>query len=152
METSALFAFLHHLCAFALVAALGIEFVLMRSELTLANARLLQRTDIVFGIAAGLIFVIGLLRVFYFEKGADYYFSNASFIAKLSLFVIVSLVSIVPTLEFLSWRKATAEGRVPTIEPKRVALMRRLIHIEMAGLVLIILCAVLMVRGIGSFN
>ena len=35
----AFFAFLHHLAAFALVAALAVEFVLIKSELSLANAR-----------------------------------------------------------------------------------------------------------------
>ncbi len=149
MTTSAIFAFLHHISAFTLVAALAIEFVLIRGELTLANARLLQRTDIVFGIAAGVLLVVGLLRIFYFEKGADYYFSSATFIAKLSLFVILGLLSIVPTIEFLSWRKATAEGRVPTVALAKLASVRRIIHIELAGVVVIILCAALMARGIG---
>src|SRR6202012_947779 len=65
---STLFAFLHHLCAFTLVSALAIEFTLIRQELTLASARRLQVTDLVLGVAAGALFVIGLLRVFFFEK------------------------------------------------------------------------------------
>src|SRR5579863_3305177 len=67
---STLFAFLHHLCAFTLVAALAIEFTLIKQELTLASARRLQVTDLVLGIAAGTLFVIGLSRVFFFEKGS----------------------------------------------------------------------------------
>ena len=39
---STLFAFLHHLCAFTLVAAVAIEFTLIRGELTLSSARRLQ--------------------------------------------------------------------------------------------------------------
>jgi putative membrane protein len=89
------------------------------------------------------------LRVFYFEKGAGYYFSNHAFLTKFGLFVIVGLLSIVPTLEFLKWGKATRAGRVPEVEPKRLAVIRRLIHIEIAGIALIILCAALMARGIG---
>ena len=50
---STLFAFLHHLCAFTLVAALAVEFTLIRQELTLASARRLQTTDLVLGISAG---------------------------------------------------------------------------------------------------
>ena len=64
-----LFAFLHHLCAFTPVSALAIEFTLIRQELTLASARRLQVTDLVLGIAAGALLVIGLLRVFFFGKG-----------------------------------------------------------------------------------
>jgi hypothetical protein len=66
---STLFAFLHHLCAFTLVSAVAIEFALIRGELTLSSARRLQVTDLVFGIAAGALLVIGLLRVFFFRKG-----------------------------------------------------------------------------------
>ena len=40
---STLFAFLHHLCAFTLVSAVAIEFMLIKQELTLASARRLQR-------------------------------------------------------------------------------------------------------------
>jgi putative membrane protein len=69
---STLFAFLHHICAFTLVSAVAIEFVLIRSELTVASARRLQVTDLVLGVAAGALLVIGLLRVFFFEKGAEY--------------------------------------------------------------------------------
>ena len=79
---STLFAFLHHLCAFTLVAAVAIEFTLIRQELTLASARRLQVTDIVLGIAAGALLVIGLLRVFFFEKGANYYWHSHAFLTE----------------------------------------------------------------------
>jgi len=66
---SAFFAFLHHLAAFALVAALAVEFVLIRDTLTVASARKIVRVDMVFGLSSGVVLVVGLLRVFYFEKG-----------------------------------------------------------------------------------
>ena len=100
-----LFAFLHHLCAFTLVAAVAIEFTLIRQELTLSSARRLQVTDIVLGIAAGALLVIGLLRVFFFEKGAAYYWHSHAFLTKFALFIIIGLLSIIPTMEFLSWRE-----------------------------------------------
>src|SRR5882757_1719070 len=112
---STLFAFLHHLCAFTLVAAVAIEFSLIRGELTLASARRLQVTDIVLGIAAAAILIIGLLRVFYFEKGAEYYFHSHAFMTKFSVFIAIGLLSIVPTVEFLSWGGALKAGQVPAI-------------------------------------
>jgi putative membrane protein len=117
--------------------------------LTLANAKLLQRADIVFGVSATLLLVIGLLRVFYFEKGAEYYFANHSFLTKLGLFVVVAALSVLPTVEFLKWRKATTAGQIPAVAPQRLALLRRLIHMEIAGVLLIIACAAMMARGIG---
>jgi putative membrane protein len=70
-----LFAFLHHLTAFTLVACVAVEFMLLRQELTPATARRLIATDAVLGISATALLIVGLLRVFYFEKGATYYFS-----------------------------------------------------------------------------
>jgi uncharacterized membrane protein len=58
---SALFAFLHHLAAFALVSALVVEFVLIRGELSLATARRIRLYDAVYGASAGIVLVIGLL-------------------------------------------------------------------------------------------
>ena len=111
MTMPALFAFLHHVAAFALVAALAVEFVLVRDEITLQAARRLLLADLVLGASAGSILVVGLLRVFFFEKGPDHYFHSAPFIAKLSLFAIVGLLSIYPTVEFLSWSKSLKRDR-----------------------------------------
>jgi putative membrane protein len=124
------FAFLHHLAAFTLVAALAVEFILIRGELNLGTARKLQRIDMVFGLSSGVVLVVGLLRVFYFEKGASYYFHSVPFIAKLSLFAIVGLLS----------------------TDRKIASIRSVIHWELAGVVLIILFAVLMAKGVGYFG
>lgn len=144
---STLFAFLHHLCAFTLVSAVAIEFTLIRQELTLASARRLQVTDLVLGIAAGALLVIGLLRVFFFEEGADYYFHSHAFLTKFSLFVVVGLLSIIPTVEFLSWRRALTAGRVPTISAKKLRLVTGIIHGELFAIVIILLCAAIVARG-----
>ena len=66
------------------------------------KSRKLQRIDALFGASAGVLLVVGVLRVFYFEKGAAYYFHSAPFIAKLVLFVAVGLLSIYPTVTFRS--------------------------------------------------
>ena len=137
-----LFAFLHHLAAFTLVAALVVEMVLMRGELSPTAVRKLARWDMIYGLSAGALLVIGLLRVFYFEKGASYYFHNAAFLTKLSLFLVIGLLSIYPTLKVASWKKQAPD-------PAGVAAVRRVIHIELAGIVVILLCAALMADGIG---
>ena len=144
---STLFAFLHHLCAFTLVSAVAIEFVLIRQELTLASARRLQVTDMVLGIAAGALLFVGLVRVFFLEKGPDYYWHSHAFLTKFSLFVVIALVSIIPTMEFLSWRKAIGAGQVPVIDAKKRKLVAAVIHGELLGIVIILLCAAIMARG-----
>jgi putative membrane protein len=148
---AAFFAFLHHIAAFALVSAISAEFLLIREELTLRGARKILFADMVVGIAAATVLVAGLLRVFFFEKGADYYAHNAFFIAKVSLFIVVALLSIYPTREFLSWRKSLNEGRLPAVAADKLQSIRGIIHLELAGIALILLCAALMAKGIGSF-
>ena len=146
---NSLFAFLHHIAAFALVAALVVEFVLIRDELSAKSARKILVADLALGVSATVILVVGLLRVFYFEKGASYYFQNTSFIAKLTLFVLVALLSAYPTIQFLSWRGAVKRQQPPNVSPQKLRAIRAVIHWELAGVVFIILFAVLMARGIG---
>lgn len=140
-------AFLHHLAAFALVAAVAIEFVLLRGELTLSSARRLQAVDLVLGISAGVLLLVGLARVFWFEKGAAYYFHNHAFLTKFALFIVIGLLSIVPTLEFLSWRKAVKAGTVPAVAAGKLKRVRMIVHIELAAIVIILLCAAIMAKG-----
>ena len=142
-----LFAFLHHLCAFTLVGALAVEFALIRQELTLSSARRLQVTDLVLGIAAGLLLAIGLSRVFLFEKGPAYYWHSHAFLLKFGLFILLAFVSIIPTMEFLSWRGAIRAGQVPVIEARRLRRVTGVIHAELAAIVVILLCAAIMARG-----
>jgi putative membrane protein len=142
-----LFAFLHHLCAFTLVAAVAIEFTLIRAELTVSSARRLQVTDLVLGVAAGALLLIGLFRVFLFEKGASYYFHSHAFLTKFALFIVVGLLSIIPTMEFLSWGEALTAGQVPAISARKLKLVTAVIHGELLAIVIILLCAAIMARG-----
>jgi putative membrane protein len=73
---AAIFAFLHHLAAFTLFAAVVVELISIRGELTLGDARRLQVADMVLGISAGVLLIVGLIRVFHYEKGSAYYFHN----------------------------------------------------------------------------
>jgi len=150
--TSALLAFLHHAAAFLLFGALVAELVLTKGELTLTSARSLLRMDAAYGMSAMLLIVVGFLRVFYTEKGATYYFGSAPFILKISLFVIVGLLSIKPTREFLSWRAMLTQQQLPVFSDDKRRIIRRTIHIELTLLVIILLCAALMARGIGFFG
>ena len=142
-----LFAFLHHLAAFTLVAAIALEFVLLRGELTIWNARRLQVADMVLGTAATILLLVGLARVFWFEKDATYYFHNHAFLTKFALFILVALLSIVPTIEFLSWRKAVEAGQVPVVAAAKLKRVRMIVHIELAAIVLILLFAAMMAKG-----
>ena len=142
-----LFAFLHHLAAFTLVSALAIELMLIHQKLTVANVRRLLVVDAILGVSFGLLLVIGLLRVFVFEKGGDYYFSSLAFIIKLGVFIGVASLSLMPKLEFLSWRKALRAGEMPVIAERRLRMIQGTIHGELMAIVVILLCSAIMARG-----
>lgn len=142
-----LFAFLHHLMAFTLVSAVAIEFVLVRQEITRANALRLLVTDAVLGASATALLIVGLLRVFFFEKGATYYWSNHAFLTKFSVFILVAILSAVPTLEFLSWRKAVRAGQAPTVSEQKMKRVRSILHYELIGIVIILAAAAMMAKG-----
>ena len=141
------FAFFHHVLAFTLVSALAIEFVLIGQEMSHATARRIVITDGVLGTSAALLFVVGLCRVFYFEKGAAYYFHSHAFMTKFSVFIAVSVVSVFATLEFLKWRKAVKAGQAPTVGADKLRFIKKIIHGELAAIVIILLCAAIMARG-----
>jgi len=141
-------AFIHHLAAFVLVGALMVELVVLRNELTVASARSVLRMDTAYGIAALVLLVVGFTRVFHTEKGSAYYFDSGAFLLKLTLFIVVGLLSIYPTVKFLGWRKALREQRVPDFDAGTRRKVRLLIHVELTLIVVIMLMAVMMARGI----
>jgi putative membrane protein len=90
--------------------------------------------------------------VFHLEKGAAYYFHSIPFLAKLSLFAIIGLLSIYPTVQFLKWRTAVRQGQAPVLADDTRRRIRRVIHLELAAVVVLILCAALMAKGVGYFG
>jgi putative membrane protein len=146
---SALMAFLHHLFAFALVACVIYEFIAYRKGITMEEARRIKRADLVYGISAGLLLIVGLLRVFLFEKGAAFYSQSPFFWVKMSAFLIVGLLSIDPTIRYLRWNKTLKENRAPEIPDNEFKRTRLLLSLEVIGLAVILFAAAMMARGIG---
>src|SRR3546814_7634150 len=82
------------------------EAVLLRGDIDASVLGRLAGLDAGYGVSAMLLLVVGLCRVFFGLKGWDFYLHNPWFHAKLGAFVLVGLMSILPTLRFLRWRKA----------------------------------------------
>lgn len=146
---SAFVAFLHHLCFVAIMLLLSFEMLLLKQPLTLASARKIMRYDAIYGAFAGAVLIVGALRVMYFEKGPLYYMHSTPFMAKMALFVAVGLISIYPTLTFLKWGKSLKQGIVPVLDDAQSRRLRILIHVELTLLLLMMLCAAMMAKGIG---
>jgi putative membrane protein len=142
-------AFLHHVAAFTVVATLAVEVALFKPPLSLAQARRLSRTDTIYGIAAGVVLVVGLLRVAYFEKGPAYYWHDVFFLLKFAAFLVAALISIYPTVIFLSWSQTLKAGTAPEVSADRTRRVRLCLMLELTAILLILLCAALMARGFG---
>src|ERR1700754_2906384 len=140
------FAFLHHAAAFALVAGIAVELVLVNGEINPNAFRRLARVDVVVGLSAMLLLLVGLARVFMFEKGAAYYFHSWPFLGKLALFILIALASSYPTVKFIRWSRGAA------VDPAALRRVRTILHAELAGVVLILLFAAMMARGVGFFG
>lgn len=147
--TSALISFGHFLSFFSITAALVVQLVLLSVMTSYEQARRIRRANLVFYLSMLAILIFGSLRVFYFEKGAEYYFNNIFFITKMAIFMLIALLHIIPTREFFSWRNAIEKNQAPVIPVGRIKRLRLVIHIELTGIGIILFCAALMAHGIG---
>lgn len=148
MWTDAILAYLHFGAIFTLIWFLAKEWTLLRAGAASVDVERLASADAGFGMSAGIVLVTGALRAAFGIKGWAFYAHNSAFHVKIGLFVLVGLISIMPTLIFLRWRKARrqdASFRVAETEWKRA---RRWIMIELHLVALIPLAAVIMARGL----
>jgi len=61
--------------------------------------------------------------------------------------IMIGLLSVIPTVEFLSWNKPLRDGQVPEVSAKQLRLVTAIIHGELLAIALILLCAAIMARG-----
>ncbi|MFY0628201.1 MAG: DUF2214 family protein [Reichenbachiella sp.] len=149
MSTNALFSFFHFIAAFGVVYTVVFELLTFQKNLSLLDAKKIQKVDMIYGLSAGLVLLIGFLRVFYFEKGSDFYFSNFFFLLKIGTFLVVGGLSIYPTITFAKWQKFTNKGEVPIISDSQFKWIKLLLKLELIGLIVIMLAASMMAKGIG---
>lgn len=149
MLTDALLAFLHFTAIFVLVTLMTAEAVVLRPDMTPATVRRLSRYDLFYFLSAMIVLATGLLRLLYGAKGVDFLIHNPWFHAKMTVFVLIALCSLPPTLAIAKWRKQANKlpEFVPT--PAEIKKARRWVMIEAHLFILLPLCAVMMARGIG---
>lgn len=145
----AVLAYAHFLSIIATVSTVIVETALCRPGLTLPWAQRLGRVDLLYLVTAAFALSTGLLRVFFGVKGSAFYFNNPVFWIKISLFIAVGLISIVPTLRFIRWTKTLQADQGSSIAEHEVTGTSRILYLELVLLALIPLLASLMARGFG---
>jgi putative membrane protein len=150
MILESLLQYAHILAILTLVVFLTSEAALCRSQWM--NAQVVERlvtVDRIYGIAALAVLVTGFLRIYLGVKGEGWYWSNWLLHTKIAMFVVVALLSIVPTIRFGRWRKALrATGALPAEE--EVTKVRKLVMVQAHIVPFIPLAAAFLARGFGA--
>ena len=148
LTRDALLAYAHFICIFALASLLAGELFVLSKALTVRMLRRLRLIDRWYGIVAGLVILTGLGRLFFGIKGASFYTVNPMFWTKMALFVIVALLSIVPTVIIARSPANGSEHTLLVFENSRYERLRTFLWAQLAFFLFIPLAAVLMTRGL----
>lgn len=138
-----------HLLAFALgfwaVLTRGTAF--SRLAAGAGEAQRVLIADNLWGISALVLLVTGGMRAFGgFEKGSDYYLHQPLFHLKMALFVLILLLELAPMIALIKWR--IAQSRSAPLDMRRLKLFARISHIEALLLLLMMIAATGMARGV----
>ena len=140
-------AIAHHVLVFSLFGVLFAELVLVKKGVDLATVTRVGRIDLMYGVLAGLIIVVGFGRAIFAAKGWLYYSHNLFFHLKVGTFLVIGLLSIPPTVSYIRWRRS---GTAPS--DSQVSSARRWLWAEMALFMLLPAFAAAMARGYGEFS
>jgi putative membrane protein len=142
-------AIVHHLLVFLLAGVLAFEVGVIRSSMKPEDILRVSWVDNWYGILAAAILAVGFSRAIYAAKGWAYYGANAFFWAKIAAFVVVALLSIIPTIQIIRWRRALKADAAFVPAAADIAGVRRYLWAEVAFFALIPAFAAAMARGYG---
>ena len=133
----------HFLGIIILSMTLVSEHILLSVDASAKKFKRLAVVDAIFGVSALIVLTAGLLLWFVVGKPSQFYSHNWIFHTKLTLFGIIALLSIYPTIFFIKNRNKSIEQ---VVVPKSVVMVIRL---ELTLLFVIPLLAALMAHGFG---
>ncbi len=147
MTLEAILAALHLVAILTFVVFLSSQAALCRTEwMNTAVVERLVRLDAIYGAAALVMIGSGLARLFWGIKGVSWYVSQPLFHIKITIVVVMAILSIWPSIMFRRWRRnLQASGALPDeLEVKKV---RRLVMIQSHVLPVVAVIAVFWARG-----
>ncbi|EWH10895.1 hypothetical protein DS2_06376 [Catenovulum agarivorans DS-2] len=135
--------YMHFIGIILLSSGLVATHILTGWQLNKQQFKSLRIADAVYGLGAVLVLVAGVLLIVSVGKPAEFYSKNPIFHVKMTLFVVMALLSIYPTIYFIKNRSFVGE----TIQiPKKIVMI---IRAELTLLLIMPLLAALMARGVG---
>jgi len=144
MIADILIRYLHFISIIVLFAALLGQFLLLRSRMTRREILRVQRIDILYAVIVVIVLATGFAQWFWVAKPAEFYSSNPVFHVKITLFLLIGIISAYPSV-FLGKNKKGDPEEIVAV-PKLVIVS---VRIELLLLFMIPLLAILIARGIG---
>ncbi|MEB2778252.1 DUF2214 family protein [Algoriphagus sp. D3-2-R+10] len=106
MTSEILLRYLHFICIFAIVGSLVSEHLLLKKELSRKEIKRIATIDGVYGMAALILLAVGLtLWLGGYGKPPEFYTQNFIFHIKITLFAMIGILSIYPTVFFAKTEK-----------------------------------------------
>lgn len=144
MTSDLLIRYLHFLGIFVIFAVVLVHHLFLKGEVPRALLIRAHRLDAAYGVASVVVLATGLLQWFSGSKPAVFYTSNPVFHAKVTLFLLIGLASVYPTVFLFKQKRGAPDDLVPV--PKGLI---HCLRIELLLLVILPLLAVIMAKGIG---
>ncbi len=139
-----LIRYLHFGSLFGLSAAVIAQAFLLRPKMIRREIAQIQRVDLLYAVMVVLVLATGFAQWFWVGKPSQFYSSNPIFHAKVTLFLIIGILSAWPSV-FLGKQKKGEPDE--TVEVPRGVILS--VRAEVVLLALMPLLASLMAKGVG---
>ena len=149
VSMSALVAYVHYLGIILCCGALIFERIILKINLSKNETISIIIADVIYGVAGLAILITGILRVKYYGQGGEFYTTNPIFWFKVSLYILIGLISLYPTTTYILWAIPLSKNKLPVISEDLVRRFKLIIMTELVGFAVIPFFATLMSRGIG---
>ena len=149
VHMSAFVAYVHYLGIILCFGALIFERIILKINLSKNETISIIIADVIYGIAGLAILITGILRVKYYGQGGEFYTNNPIFWLKVSLYIVIGLLSLYPTITYILWAIPLSKNKLPVITENLVKRFQLIIMTELVGFTVIPFFATLMSRGIG---
>tara|TARA_Y100001933_G_C18911079_1_gene526751 strand:+ start:71 stop:556 length:486 start_codon:yes stop_codon:yes gene_type:complete len=146
---SAFVAYIHYLGIILCFGSLLYERIFLKIDLNKREVINMIIADVIYGIAGLAILITGILRGRYFGQGGEFYLNNPIFWFKVTLYIIIGLLSLYPTTTYILWAIPLSKNELPNISTNLVKRFKFIISTELIGFAVIPFFATLMARGIG---
>jgi putative membrane protein len=142
--------YIHFIGIMVLMGALITEHLTLKPGILKQQIKSLAGVNLIYWIAIILVLASGLLRWLVFDpKGVDFFSKNPLFHIKLTVFFIMAIISIFPTIKLRKWNKQARQGNHLDVSDRDIKKQLMFIRIELLLLAIMPLLAVMVALGKG---